>query len=252
MKNILLLLSILLVISSCKPGEVANGGNKKKTEKLVLKKMIESDIDFAWFSAKVKANYQSPAQSMTVTLQVKIEKDKAIWISGQKFGLEGVRLLIEQDSIQVLNRLERSYMVTDFSYIEKEFNLPANFEAVQDFLIGNALKMGDDAVYNLKDAELQTVLIAVENTLRATYALNKLTYNLEFFQLDDTETNRQMTTKQSGYEVVEGKGDFSYLRQVEFKDEKSESASVDMSFSRVDFDIPKTMSFSVPSSYKRL
>lgn len=252
MKNILLLLSILLVISSCKPGEVTNGGNKKKTEKLVLKKMIENDIDFAWFSAKVKANYQSPAQSMTVTLQVKIEKDKAIWISGQKFGLEGIRLLIEQDSIQVLNRLERSYMVTDFSYIEKEFNLPANFEAVQDFLIGNALKMGDDAVYNLKDAELQTVLIAVENTLRATYALNKLTYNLESFQLDDTETNRQMTTKQSGYEAVEGKGDFAYLRQVEFKDEKSESASVDMSFSRVDFDIPKTMSFSVPSSYKRL
>ena len=179
MKNILLLLSILFVISGCKPGEVTGDGNKEKTEKLVLKKMLENDFDFNWFSAKIKANYQGVDESMTVTLQVKIEKDKAIWISGQKFGLEGVRLLIEQDSIRVLNRLERTYMVTDFSYIADKFNLPANFTAVQDFLVGNALKMGKNAVYNLKEDEIQTVLIGVENNVRATYALNKLNYNLE-------------------------------------------------------------------------
>lgn len=251
MKNILLLLSILFVISGCKPGEVTGDGNKEKTEKLVLKKMLENDFDFNWFSAKIKANYQGVDESMTVTLQVKIEKDKAIWISGQKFNLEGIRLLIEQDSIRVLNRLERTYMVTDFSYIADKFNLPANFTAVQDFLVGNALKMGENAVYNLKEDDLQTLLIGVENNLRATYTLNKLNYNLENLFLEDTEANRQMTAKQLGYETIEGKGDFSYLREIELKDEKSEIVTVQMSYSRVDFDVSQTMSFDVPSSYKR-
>jgi hypothetical protein len=251
MKNILLLLSILFVISGCKPGEIVNG-DREKTEKFVLKKVAESDFDFDWFSAKIKTNYQSAEQSMAVTLQVKIEKDKAIWISGQKFGLEGVRLLIEQDSIRVLNRLERTYMVTDFSYIAKQFNLPANFNAVQDFLVGNALKMGKNTVYNLKEDETQTVLIGIEDNLRATYALNKLNYNLENFLLEDTETNRQMMTKQLDYETIEGKGDFAYLREIELKDEKAEMITVEMSYSKVDFDVPQTISFDVPSSYKRL
>jgi hypothetical protein len=251
MKNILLLLSILFVISGCKPKEVTSGGSKEKTEKLVLKKMLENDFDFNWFSAKIKANYQGVSESMTVTLQVKIEKDKAIWVSGQKFGLEGVRLLIEQDSIRVLNRLERTYMVTDFSYIADKFNLPANFQAVQDFLVGNALKMGKNAVYNLKEDDIQTVLIGVENNLRATYALNQLNYNLESLFLEDPEANRQMTAKQLGYETIEGKGDFSYLREIELKDEKGEIVTVQMVYSRVDFDLSQTMSFDVPSSYRR-
>lgn len=252
MKKILFLLSVLFVISGCKPGEIGSSGNKEKTEKLVLKKMLENDFDFDWFSAKIKTNYQSPEESMTVTLQVKIEKDKAIWISGQKFGLEGVRLLIEKDSIRVLNRIERTYTVTDFSYIANEFNLPANFQAVQDFLLGNALKMSKNAVYNLKEDDIQTVLIGVENNLRATYKLNKLNYNLENFFLEDTEAQRQMTAKQLGYETIAGKGDFAYLREIEMTDEKNETIAVEMSYSRVEFDVPQTMSFDVPSSYKRL
>jgi hypothetical protein len=112
--------------------------------------------------------------------------------------------------------------------------------------------MGKNTVYNLKEDETQTVLIGVEDNLRATYALNKLNYNLENFLLEDTETNRQMMTKQLDYETIEGKGDFAYLREIELKDEKAEMITVEMSYSKVDFDVPQTISFDVPSSYKRL
>lgn len=251
MKNILFLISFLVVISGCKPGEVVNKG-KEKTETVILKKMIDNDIDFDWFSSKIKTDYKSGDESMSVTLQVKIEKDKQIWISGQKFGLEGMRMLIDQDSIRVLNRLKRTYEVTDFSYIAKEFNLPANFEAIQNFLVGNALKLGDDAVYNLKNSEIQTILIGVENNLRATYSLNKLNFNLEEFLLEDTKASRQVLAKQLDYQKIDKKGDFSYLREIELSSEKTENIFVKMAYSRVEFDEKKSMSFTVPSSYKRL
>lgn len=251
MKNILFLISFLVVISGCKPGEVVNKG-KEKTETVILKKMIDNDIDFDWFSSKIKTDYKSGDESMSVTLQVKIEKDKQIWISGQKFGLEGMRMLIDQDSIRVLNRLKRTYEVTDFSYIAKEFNLPANFEAIQNFLVGNALKLGDDAVYNLKNSEIQTILIGVENNLRATYSLNKLNFNLEEFLLEDTKASRQVLAKQLDYQKIDKKGDFSYLREIELSSEETENIFVKMAYSRVEFDEKKSMSFTVPSSYKRL
>lgn len=251
MKNILFLIAILAFVSSCKPTE-GTGDNKKKTEKFVLKKMMENAIDFEWFSAKIKTNYQSPEESFSATLQVKIEKDKQIWISGQKFGLEGVRMLIDQDSIRILNRLKRTYQVADFSYIQEEFNLPANFQAVQNFLVGNPLKMSNSATYKLKEDAVMTLLIAIENNLRATYGLNNESYNLESFTLEDIESSRKVIARQLDYQDTETHGDFSFLREIDLKSTETEKISIVMTYSRVNFDVEKSMNFSVPSSYERL
>lgn len=251
MKNILFLVAILAFISSCKPTE-GTGETKKLTEKFVLKKMVDNSIDFNWFSAKIKTNYQGPEESFSATLQVKIEKDKQIWISGQKFGFEGVRMLIDQDSIRIINRLEKTYQVTDFSYLQKEFNLPANFQSVQDFLVGNPLMMSKDAMYRLQNDTAKIALDGIEGNVMVSYILDKMSYKLENFTLKDTEANRKMTARQLDYQPTEKHGDFSYLREIELESEETQKVSVVMTYSRVDFDEQKTMSFSVPSSYERL
>ncbi|MFK7949705.1 MAG: DUF4292 domain-containing protein [Saprospiraceae bacterium] len=251
MKNILFLIAILSFISSCKPTEGISE-TKKLTTKFVLKKMADNSIDFNWFSAKIKTNYKSEKESFSATLQVKMEKDKQIWISGQKFGFEGVRMLIDQDSIRIINRLEKTYQVADFSYIQKEFNLPANFEAVQDFLVGNPLKMTDDAMYRLQNDSSKIILDGIEDNIMFSYILDKMSYKLEKFTLEDTEANRKVITQQLDYQATEKHGDFSFLREINLESEETKDISVVMTYSRVDFDEEKTMSFSVPSSYKRL
>ena len=40
---------------------------------------------------------------------LKLEKDSVIWISVGLFGLEGARIFMHQDSITVLNKLDKSY-----------------------------------------------------------------------------------------------------------------------------------------------
>lgn len=251
MRNILFLIAVLAFISGCKPTE-GTGDTKKLTEKFVLKKMKDNSIDFNWFSAKIKTNYKSPEESISATLQVKIEKDKQIWISGQKFGFEGVRMLINKDSIQIINRLEKTYQVADFSYIQREFNLPANFEAVQNFLVGNPLMMGEDAMYRLENDTARIFLNGIDDNLAVSYILNKMSYKLENFTLEDTTANRKVTTRQLDYQPTEKHGDFSFLREIDLESEETDKISVVMTYSRVDFDEEKTMSFSVPSSYKRL
>lgn len=252
MKNILfLIIGIIVFVSSCKPTE-GTGEPNKLTEKFVLKKMADNAIDFNWFSAKIKTNYQGADESFTATLQVKIEKDKQIWISGQKFGLEGVRMLIDRDSIRIINRLEKTYQVADFSYIQKEFNLPANFEAVQNLLVGNPLMMSDDAMYRLGNDTAKIVLNGIDNNISFAYVMNRLSYKLEKFTLEDKSANRKVITQQLDYQATDEHGDFSFLREIDLESEETKNISVVMTYSRVDFDEVKTMSFSVPSSYKRL
>jgi outer membrane lipoprotein-sorting protein len=250
MKNIFVILLLgMIAFSGCKPTETTGDG-ETLSKKSVLKKMAENDIDYDWFSGKVRVNYKSKDEAVSATMQIKIEKDKKIWVSAQKFGFEGVRVLIEEDSIHILDRLKRTYTVSDFSYIQKELNLPANIQAVQDFIIGNSLKVGKSADYNIKTEALQILLIAVDQNFRATYALDKTTFNLRSLTVEDLGIDRKIIANQSDYQVIANKGDFSMARDFEVKVGVETEATVILSFSKVDFDEAQTMDFRVPSSYK--
>lgn len=239
----------MITFSGCKPTETTGDG-ETISKRSVLKKMAENNIDYDWFSAKVRVNYKGKDDAITATMQVKIEKDKKIWVSAQKFGFEGMRVLIEKDSIHILDRLKRTYTVSDFSYIQKELNLPANIEAVQDFIVGNSLKLGKNAAYNIKQEALEVLLIAVDKNFRATYFLDKTTFNLRSLMVEDTEADRKIIANQSAYESIADKGDFAMLRDLELKIGAETEATVQMSFSKVDFDEKQNMDFRVPSSYK--
>jgi hypothetical protein len=249
-KNIFVIVFLgLIAFSGCKPTETTGDGGKV-SKKYVLKKMSENKLDYDWFSAKVRVNYKSKDEAVTATMQVKIEKDKKIWISAQKFGFEGVRVLIEEDSIHILDRLKRTYTVSDFSYIQKELNLPANIKAVQDFIVGNPLALGKDAVYNIKEEALQILLIAVDNNFRATYSIDNISFNLRSLTVEDTEVERLIVVNQFDYAPIENKGDFAYSRDLELKIKLETEATVQMSYSKVEFDETQSMDFRVPSSYK--
>ena len=250
MKNIFVIMFLgIIAFSGCKPTE-KTGDNGTLSKKYVLKKMSENDIDYDWFSSKVRVNYKSKDEAVSATMQIKIEKDKKIWVSAQKFGFEGIRVLIEEDSIHILDRLKRTYTVSDFSDIQKELNLPANIQAVQDFIIGNSLKLSKNADYKIKEEALQILLIAVDKNFRATYSLDNTTFNLRSLTVEDLEVDRKIIANQFDYEAIANKEDFAMSRDFELKIGTETEATVILSFSKVEFDEAQTMDFKVPSSYK--
>ena len=244
------LIAVTMLATSCKTTE-GTTNRSRLTEKVVLKKMASNAVDFEWFSAKIKTNFQSDDESFTATLQVKIEKDKQIWISGQKFGFEGVRMLIRPDSIQIINRLEKTYQVTDFTYLQEEFNLPANFNSIQEMLIGNPLTMSKNAVYRLENDSVKVILNGVDDAFLFSFVLNSTNFQLEKMELKDKKENRQVIIQQGDYQATDKNGMFSFSRQVAVQSDDT-AASVTMTFSKVEFDKAATMSFSVPKSYERL
>ncbi len=250
MKNIIVILLLgIITFSACKPTETT-GDDTKLSKKYVLKKMAENDIDYDWFSGKVRVNYKGKDNAVSANMQIKVEKDKKIWVSAQKFGFEGIRVLIEEDSIHILDRLKRTYTVSDFSYIQKELNLPANIQAVQDFIVGNSLKLTKDATYKVKEEALQILLIAIDNNFRATYSIDNTNFNLRSLTVEDLSMDRKIIANQFDYEPIENKGDFAFSRDFELKIGTESEATVQMSFSRVEFDEEQSMDFRVPSSYK--
>lgn len=99
-----------------------------------------NNVEFRYLSAKGKAQIEQNGNKLpNANLTLRMRRDSVIWISVSVAGFEGVRASITQDSVRVLNKLQREYYVGDFAYLSRQLNVPVSFAQVQALLLGNYL-----------------------------------------------------------------------------------------------------------------
>jgi len=105
------------------------------------KKMVTTDphADFQWMTAKMTMDITAPGLELNnVTGSLRMRRDSTIWISASALmGMEGLRTLITQDSVIVINRLDQSYIAEPFQSVVGKLNLPMTFRESQAMLLGN-------------------------------------------------------------------------------------------------------------------
>jgi hypothetical protein len=96
--------------------------------------------NFNTFSGRAKTKLNIDGKSNDVTLNVRIQHGKKIWVSiTALLGIEVARALITPDSILVINRLQSVYFKKPFSFIHSYAGKQANYQTVESLLVGNAI-----------------------------------------------------------------------------------------------------------------
>jgi hypothetical protein len=63
-----------------------------------------------------------------------LKKDSVLWVSVSGFGFEVARLLLTQDSVFAINKLEKQVFVGNYTTFEHYFSIPLSFPVVQKVL----------------------------------------------------------------------------------------------------------------------
>lgn len=137
----------LLVFASCKSKkQVVVNRNATTTVKPAsdvetrLAAIRSRQLTFNTFSAKAKTQLNINGNNQDVTLNIRINRDKKIWVSVTALlGVEVARALITPDSIQVLNKFQGVYLKKPFSYIHKFASRQIDYITLQSLLVGNAI-----------------------------------------------------------------------------------------------------------------
>ncbi|MCD6179893.1 MAG: DUF4292 domain-containing protein [Bacteroidales bacterium] len=167
-RRLLYILSIILfisVFSSCKNQRV----ERKKTIKLygpdyVLKEMHHNQSAFEWFSGKATANFIQGKKKTSFTALIRMKSDSIIWISiSSGIGIEGARLLLTQDSVKYINRIDKTYFVGDYKFLSSFINSKIDFSMIQALLTAKDFSWYD--YQNLK-VKLDNQLYQIESTNR--------------------------------------------------------------------------------------
>lgn len=133
-----LLIVVIGLTASCKSTKVISGGmvDAKLSSKSVIKAHYQNETNFKTLAGRVKINYSDGESSQGVSVSLRMEKDKAIWMSAP---LGIVKAYITPDRVSFYNKLENEYFDGDFSYLSNLLGTEVNFSILQNLLTGQAL-----------------------------------------------------------------------------------------------------------------
>lgn len=254
---LLLALVAIVSISACKSTGLAG---KSKTERTDIDGISEATLNAGvlaslirenWVQAKARVSANVNGDQYNVTANINMQQGKIISVSVKKLGFEVARLTVSKDSILLLNRLERSYVLYDMAGFGKFIGFPVDLELLQNMLLGNPYVTGVTSWQN--GSTKGTVLMRTKDVLLESLAsITLANYQMEQSIIKDLKNNRTLESKFSNYQPIKDNKYFSYIRTYELNAEIDEPLFVELQFTDIELDKPFQANMDIPSRYDRV
>ncbi|MBB2145870.1 DUF4292 domain-containing protein [Pedobacter sp. LMG 31464] len=253
-----LLLAVLVVMGiGCRPKKViittppigqTTGELKvdKKPENLELLK--SKDLPFNTLALRGKADLDINGDENNVTMIIRIQKDKKIWVSVTAIaGIEVARAVITPDSLLLLDRLHKKFTKKPFSYIYNYTNKQINFGLLQSVFSGNTIK---DFMVE-KSALVQEngvwVLSGTADDLAYRSLFNTL-LKVQETSLNDAKAAQAFKVTYGNYTPVNNALFPSSLKINSMSGDKKINVNID--FIKIESNTPVDFPFTVPKSFE--
>jgi len=267
---ILILITVALLIASCRSTrkiqsaisvkkdstEVAKPTSDPHQDSIKLIKdnyyqLLANKIEFETFTAKVNTDYEgSDGKKYDVNVFIRMKKDSLIWISvNGALGIEGMRVLIDKDSVRILNKLDKEYQVRSLEFLTEVAALPLDLRTVQELIIGNPVFLDTNIVsYSTVDNTIS--LLSEGQWFRHLISMNNNDHLVLHSKLDDVDVlrNRTCFLSYSDYETDKG-AKFSTSRTISVTEKNK--LDVKLKFKQYAFNETLSYPFSVPKNYKK-
>ena len=246
---------IALCISSCaskKKIAVQNGSNTNIMNNGTTNNhaFLINNLNLTSFSGRAKTKVEMGDMKQDVTMNIRIQRDKAIWISitATLFNYEAARVLITPDSVKIMNKLQSEYIKKPFSYVHKYTGAGVTFQTLQDLLLGNVSRqlLNTDRITVASTSD-ETQLVGVNDNLSFQYSLNA-DYRPKVFRLTVQGAEGNLEAFYGNFATIGGYN-FSNNQQINIKSNGIKvSALID--YVKTEFNEVLEMPFTVPTKYK--
>ncbi len=197
---------IFLFVSSCKTTKVVTDGsvNENLSAKAIIKSHYQNQLDFKTLSGKVKINYSNGESSQGVSVSLRMEKDKAIWMSAP---LGMVKVLITPNRVSFYNKLQNEYFDGNFSYLSNLLGTDLDFDKVQDLLLGQAIFDLRKEKYNasVADKNYQLKPRKAGDLFKTFFQIEPANFKMATQQLSQPLKNRVLEIDYKNYQKIENK-----------------------------------------------
>jgi len=140
-----LIVGLALSSTSCKSKKhVLRTSLKEYGFSYLYARMLENQMEFDYLNAKFNFVYGQDKNKTNLRGQLRIKNDSLIWISiTPALGIEAARVLLTNDSVKFINRLNKTYFSGKYELIDSLLNTTIDYSLLQSMLVGNDLTQYD-------------------------------------------------------------------------------------------------------------
>lgn len=107
-------------------------------------KMAENKVSFDFLSAKLAIDYYENRKKTNLRGQLRIQEDSLTWLSfSPALGIEAARVLLSNDSVKFINRLNKSYFTGKYEVLDSLLNTTIDYDILQAMIVGNDITQYD-------------------------------------------------------------------------------------------------------------
>ncbi|WP_140938574.1 DUF4292 domain-containing protein [Sphingobacterium lumbrici] len=208
-----------------------------------------NNLDFHTFAGKAKTKVVFGDSNQDVTLNIRVQRDRTIWISVTALlGIEVARVLITPDSVKILNKLQGEYIVKPFNYIYRYVTEGVTFSTLQDLLLANvSMPLLKTESLTVASSEDEVQLIGVKDNLAFHYSLNQ-NDRPKVFRLNMIGSHGNLEAVYGRFVSIEGY-EFPQTQQLKLN---AQTVKLDalLEYDKVEFNQSIETPFTAPARYK--
>lgn len=204
-----------------------------------------NQLEIIEMKGKIKVTMAEDGTSYNANLTIR-EKENKIWFLLKFIGIEFFRGIIDQDSIQVLDRSNKEYLSATWKEIQNAYNKDLNYETFRNLLLGNPfLVTGANYGYYKKNGVYE-----YDYTSDASQLLISIIYNKRIKQSLWVMENDKIAIE-ANYEQYNSPilNNIPYFRQYIVYFHNTQPISIQMEIKNYSFDDSISTPFDIPERY---
>ena len=226
-------------------GELDN----KLSSKQIIKEHTKQEAKFNTLQSRVKVEYIQGNKSQSHTVNLRIEKDKIIWLNAT---LSLVRAKITPTRVSFYSKLDNTFFEGDFSLISDLLGTELNFENLQNLLLGQALYNLNKDLYEADVHESSYLLKPKnQNTLfEIFFLLNPKHFKMDSQQLAQSLKRRMLQIDYKNYQEVKKQVFPKEIKIIALED--TEETIINMEFKSISLNSELRFPFRIPSGFDEI
>jgi len=251
----------LLFLSACK-------STKKLTERKLkilsfgqlYQKMEINTPSFAFLNAKLGVNYQKgEKEPVQFRIQIRLKTDSIIWMSlVPAMGIEAARVVLTADSVMLLNRVKKNYVLGSYQLIDSLMHTRINYAMLQAMLLGNSVAypildsaaLIDGNQYLLDMKMKIPVTGSEEHMLTQKVWLDPETFRIKAMFLSESGMQgKSLQIFYDEYQNIDGK---ILPLKMQIIIQAKEKIVININYKKTEVDVRHSFPFIIPSKYKKL
>ncbi len=223
----------------------------------LIKNVQSEELRFQTFSAGFYGTYSDNKQKLPLKGIIKIKKDSFIWITIRPFmGIELARILLTNDSIKYIDKINNNYFEENYSYIKKKYGFSFNYKLLENCLTNKMFTYPitekiENYLFSENDSSFLLQNEFTEHSIKYNHLLtidrdfylkkNKLALkdNSNFAEFNYSEF-KQLKSKMVPYKII-----------INFKNTKT-TGHAELNFKNIITDNTISAKFVIPKHYKRI